>query len=309
MAGRLALAAWFAYWSYERLSFYVRNGVPLGQDIRIYYRAVKAWLSGGDPWSARVFVHGHSAFSYAGSPATTVVLAPSVLLSESQFTVVWLGLTALSAIAIVRWLRLPLWYLLFPPTLEALYSGNPQLVTMALVLAGARGGGFVADALAVALKVYALAPLAGERSMRRVTLALTVTLATVVLAPSLWIRYATSFSAISARLAQESANGFSAFYYPLLLVPAAAAILALWWRDRRAAGWLAVPALWPASEFHYSTFALPVMTPILAVLLAIPRQQLPPIAIVLDVAWRLGGHHLRERVGGWARASAPSRRP
>ncbi|HVA85622.1 MAG TPA: hypothetical protein VNF73_04790, partial [Candidatus Saccharimonadales bacterium] len=29
-------------------------------------------------------------------------------------------------------------------------------------------------------------------------------------------------------------------------------------RDVRAAGWLAVPLLWPGAEYHYATFALPV---------------------------------------------------
>ena len=297
--GQIALAAWFAGQTYMRIARFVRDKVPLGQDIRIYYRGVQGWLHGGDPWAAEVVVNSHK-FTYAGSPVTTVLLAPSALLSESQFTVLWLGLSALSALAIVRWLRLPLWWLLFPPTAEALYSGNPQLVVLMLLLAGAGRPGVVADSIAVALKVYAVIPLLGERRLRRVGLALVLTIATFVVAPSLWIHYAEQFGAISARLAQQSDNGYSAFYFPILLVPTAIAIILLWRRDAKAAAWLVVPALWPSTEFHYSTFAQPVMTPLLAVLLAVPTPQLAPVAIVLCVFWRFAAAPVQAHLAAWA---------
>jgi hypothetical protein len=302
--GQAALAAWFAGQTYMRIAGFVRDNVPLGQDIRIYYRGVEQWLHGGNPWSAQVAINSHKAFTYAGSPVTTVLLAPSALLSEDQFTLLWLGLSALSALAIVRWLRLPLWWLLFPPTAEALYSGNPQLVVLLLLLAGAGRPGVVADAIAVGLKVYAVIPLLGERRLRRVGLALVLTIATFVVAPSLWIHYVEQFGAISARLAHESENGFSAFYYPLLLVPTAIAIILLWRRDPKAAAWLAVPALWPSTEFHYATLAQPVMTPLLAVLLAVPIQRLAPVAIMVYVFWRFAAEPVRTRLATWAAEAA-----
>ena len=298
--GQIALAAWFAGQTYMRIARFVRDKVPLGQDIRIYYRGIQGWLHGGDPWAAQVVVDSHHAFSYAGSPVTTVLLAPSALFSEDQFTLLWLGLSALSALAIVRWLRLPLWWLLFPPTAEALFSGNPQLVVLMLLLAGASRPGVLADAIAVALKVYAVIPLLGERRLRRVGLALVLTLATFVVAPSLWIHYAEQFGAISARLAQQSGNGYSAFYFPSLLGPTAIAIVLLWRRDPKAAAWLAVPALWPSTEFHYSTFAQPVMTPLLAVLLAVPNQRLAPVAIMLYVFWRFAAAPVQAHLAAWA---------
>lgn len=298
--GQLALAVWFAGISYARISEFVRHGVPLGQDIRIYYRGVELWLHGGDPWAAKVVIDANHAFSYAGSPATTVLLAPSALFSEGQFTALWLGLSAVSALAIVRWLRLPLWWLLFPPTVEALYSGNPQLVVLMLLLAGAGRAGVVADSIAVALKVYAVVPLLGERQLRRIALALALTVVTIALAPGLWIHYAEEFRAISARLALESQNGFSAFHDRILLIPTVLAILVLWRRDARAAAWLAVPALWPSSEFHYATLAQPVMTPLLAVLLAVPTPGLPAVAIVLAVCWGSLAARVRARLAAWA---------
>ena len=306
LLGQIALAAWFILQSYQRIARLLRDEVPLGQDIQIYYRAVQEWLAGGDPWSASVAVNPHAIFHYAGSPATTVLLAPSALFSEGQFTALWLVLSALSAVAIVRWLKLPIWWLLFPPTVEALYSGNPQLVVLMLLLAGAGRSGVAADTIAVTLKVYAIVPLLAERRPRRIVYALGLTLATVVVAPWLWTEYLTQFGAISARLERESAGGFSAFYHPVLLVPTAIAIILLWRRDRKAAGWLAVPALWPSSEFHYSTFAQPVMTPILAVLLSVYAQQgLVPVAIMLDVFWRFAAEPVRSHLAAWAAAASP----
>ncbi len=307
--GQAILAAWFTGMTFLRISRFISDQVPLGQDIRIYYRGVEQWLHGGDPWAAQLMVNSHSAFNYAGSPATTVLLAPSALLSETQFTALWLGLSALSALAILRWLRLPPWWLLFPPTAEALYSANPQLVVLMLLLAGAGRSGVIADSIAVTLKVYAIIPLLRERKLRRVALALGLTIATLVVAPSLWIQYLNEFGNISANLALQSDNGYSAFYYPVLLVPTVIAILLLWRRDAKAAAWLAVPALWPSSEFHYSTFAQPVMTPLLAVLLAIPIPQLAPVAIILYVFARFVAGPFEARLAIWTGDPAPGPSP
>ena len=111
--------------------------------------------------------------------------------------------------------------------------------------------------------------------------------ATIVVAPDLWLDYFRQFGEISSRLEYESLQGLSAFYFPVLLAVTVFALLILALRDRRAAGWLAVPAVWPSSQFHYSTMALPVMSPLMAVLLAIPHLRLPPVVIILEVARRL----------------------
>ena len=294
-----ALAGWFLEFTAIGIQNLVSIQAPIGMDIRIYYRGVQNWLNGGDPWAASAFANHHT-FNYAGSPATTVLLAPSALFTEDQFTVLWLALAAFSAVAVIRQLRLPIWWLLFPPTAEALYSGNPQLVVLMLLLASAGRMGFVADSIAVALKVYAVIPLFGERQLKRVALAFGFTIATFAIAPSLWINYAEKFGAISTRLAEQSEHGYSAFYYPILLVPTAIAILLLWRRDPKAAAWLAVPALWPSSEFHYSTFAQPVMTPLLSVMLAVPVHFLAPIAIMLYVFWRYAADPIHAHLAAWA---------
>jgi hypothetical protein len=187
------------------------------------------------------------------------------------------------------------------------YSGNPQVVVLMLLIAGAGRAGWLADSFSAALKVYAIIPLLGEKQWRRLVLASVVTVASILIAPSLWISYAQHFGAISARLAQEAEGGYSAFYYPVVLIPTAVAILFLWRLDPKAAAFLAVPALWPSSEFHYSTFAQPVMTPLLAIMLAIPLHLMAPITIDLYVISRYASPTFHVRLGAWAAAWSASR--
>ena len=283
----IVLCAWFAWQTYLRISFFVRLAFPLGIDARIYYRGVVAWLQGGNPWDAAVTVGG-TPYHYAGSPVTTVIMAPAALVSEDAFTLIWLVLSWAAVIWTLRRLNLPLWWLLFPPISEALFSGNPQLEVLALILAQRSW----LAAIGTALKVYAFIPLAGEGRWRTIVVAVALNAATILVAPGLWQAYIQQFGAISSRLAYESIEGFSAFYYPALLVVLGLALVLLALRDRRAAGWLAVPALWPASQLHYSTMALPVMTPLLAFFLAIPILRLPPEIILVEVVRRLVAPYL-----------------
>lgn len=280
--GTILLVVWFAWITYGRISSFVSQGFPIGIDATIYHRGVVAWLQGGDPWGAAVVVHGWS-YHYAGTPVTTVLMAPAGLLSEAAFTRVWLMLTWVAAVWTLRRLHFPLWWLLFPPMAEALFSGNPQLIVLALLVANLP----FASAVATGLKVYAFVPLAGEGRWRHIGVAVALNAATTVIAPNLWLDYVRQFGAISSRLANESTNGGSAFYFPAMLAATVAAVLLLAIRDRRAAGWLAVPAVWPSSQFHYSTMALPVMSPFLAVFLALPQPQAAPVVIILEVVRRL----------------------
>ena len=290
--GTVLLFVWFAWHTYDRISFFVDRQFPVGLDATIYYRGVIAWLNGTDPWEAAVVVSGF-AYHYAGTPVTTVVMAPAALLSEEVFTIAWVALTWVATIWTLRRLGFPLWWLLFPPIAEALFSANPQLVVLALLVANHS----VASAVATALKVYAFIPLFGEARWRQIAVAVAFNAATFIVAPGLWFDYFRQFGAISSRLEYESIQGLSAFYFPVLLAITVAALLILALRDRRAAGWLAVPAVWPSSQFHYSTMALPVMSPLLAVLLSIPHLRLPPVVIILEVARRLLQPWVAQRLG------------
>ncbi len=280
--GTVLLVLWFAWQTYARISFFVDRDFPVGLDATIYYRGVVAWLNGSNPWDAAVVVGG-AAYHYAGTPVTTVIMAPAGLLSEQVFTAAWIVLTWVATLWTLRRLGFPLWWLLFPPIAEALFSANPQLVVLAMLVANRP----VASAVATALKVYAFIPLLGEARWRQIAFAVAFNAATIVIAPGLWLDYLRQFGSISSRLEYESLQGLSAFYFPVLLLATVLALLILALRDRRAAGWLAVPAVWPSSQFHYSTMALPVMSPFLAVFLAVPMLREPPVVIILDVSRRL----------------------
>ncbi|HEX2755790.1 MAG TPA: glycosyltransferase family 87 protein [Candidatus Limnocylindrales bacterium] len=280
--GTFLLVVWFAWQTYDRVTFFTNQGFPVGIDATIYYRGVVAWLDGGDPWDAAVVVNGWS-FHYAGSPVTTVLMAPAALVSEVTFTRIWVLATWASAVWTLRRLNLPLWWLLFPPIGEALFSANPQIVVLALLVANHP----LASAVATGLKVYAFIPLVGEGRWRHAWAGVGLVGATAVIASDLWIDYIGKLGFISRRLMDESTKGGSAFYYPELLAVTVLALVLLALRDRRTAGWLAVPAVWPASQFHYSTMALPVMSPFLAVFLALPATHAAPIAIVLEAGRRL----------------------
>jgi hypothetical protein len=96
-----------------------------------------------------------------------------------------------------------------------------------------------------------------------------VTVAALVLtAPCLpWPVYAASFGDLSAVLVTQSDGGLSATVVPWLLP---VAVIALVFAGRERAAWLAVPVAWPATQWYYSTLAVPALTPIAAAIMAVP---------------------------------------
>ena len=79
--------------------------------------------------------------------------------------------------------------------------------------------------------------------------------------------------------------------------------------DVRAAGWLVVPAIWPSTQFHYSTLAMPVMHPILAMGLALPLPGLPLVVITIYAGWRALSTRLAPETDERGAAVPSDRRP
>jgi hypothetical protein len=283
-AVQVALLAWFLYWAYGATWSIPTDG-RLGIDGRIYYRAAMAWTSGLDPWAAGVAVNGFS-FDFAGPPPTVLVFVPFAWLSEDVFNGAWLGLSLAAALFTLHRLRLPLWWLAFPPVAQAVLVGNPQVVCLAVLVAGSN----VLASLAIPFKAYAALPLLGERRWRPLAILAAACAVSAVLWPGLWLTYLREFGSISERLGAESFGGFSATRDPRLLALTLAALGALAVVDRRAAGWLAVPGAWPSSQFFYSAFALPVITPLFAAILAAggnPADAVAPWAVIAYAVWRI----------------------
>jgi hypothetical protein len=147
--------------------------------------------------------------------------------------------------------------------------------------------------VAVLLKIYAVVPLALTLRWR----ALLVTgAALLVTAPFLpWDSYVAQFGDLSESLATQSDGGLSATALPWLIP---VAIVALMFAGRERAAWLAVPALWPATQWYYSTLALPALTPLAAAVIAVPTPGAAVVAAVI-VAVQRRNSSARRLVADW----------
>jgi hypothetical protein len=244
-----------------------------GSDTRIYYRAAEAWLHGGDPWAA-----SYAGVAFGAPPPTLLAVAPFVPMGEGTTVVVWsVGLIVLAAIALWR-VRLPLWWLLWPPVFEGLWVGSLDLAVIALLLIPGLG------VIAAVAKVFGAVPLAILGRWRPVVaLAGTV----IVTAPFLpWGPYLDHGAAV---IAEQNPGGYSAWAVatpaPTLLVVVAVA-LALVVLGRRRSAWLAVPALWPYTQMHYSVLALPAITPVLAIAMSFRSPWTIAAAVIFEAVLR-----------------------
>jgi hypothetical protein len=294
--GSALLFAWFAYWTWQVIgdtfSAWPAHLDVVGTDGRLYFRAAQTWLAGGDPWTAYVaqntwppssaYVH----FLFTGPPPTVLAFVPFAWMPESIFVVGWLGLTFGAAVYALRRLHLPIWWLMFPPLAQGILVANPHIVCLALLLSGSN----VLRALAAPMKAYAVIPMFGERQWRALAILALAGVVSLALFWPLWSQYFADYSQIQNWITEATHGGFSAARDPRLFVVAAIAIGALALIDSRAAGWLAVPALWPASQFFYATFALPLRSPWLAAALAVGSTRasaLVPWVIVAYAAVRV----------------------
>ena len=168
------------------------------------------------------------------------------------------ALCVAGAIASIRMLDLPWWWLLFPPMVLGIVSGNIQLLLLPLIL---RGAGWAAGLL----KIYALVPDAILGHWRQLVIFAGLLLVTSPLLP--WGTYIGRFAEINAVLNQQSNYGLPAALTLALAVPA---LGAMWVVGRERSAWLAVPALWPSQQWYYATLALPARSQIAAFIIAVP---------------------------------------
>jgi hypothetical protein len=206
---------------------------------------------------------------FAAPPPTLIPLAPFAVLPEPVGIALLIALAVAGAVATVRLLHLPWWWILFPPFVDAAWNGNPQNLLVPLILVGA-------GPLAVLLKIYAVVPLVLTLRWRALLVTAGVLLVTWPLLP--WSSYIAQFADLSAALAAQSDGGLSATALPGLIP---IAVIALVFAGRERAAWLAVPALWPATQWYYSTLAVPAATPIAGAILAIP---VPGAAVLAAIA-------------------------
>lgn len=328
------LPLWFLGWTLYRIQSLSATGQGwdlsfIGRDFSIYRNAARALLDGGDPWAASSSWNG-VAWHFAAPPTAAQLFVPFAVVGESIGLCVFLGLSAVVAWAGLRRLGLPAWWLLFPPLAEGYLAGNPQILLFGLLVlggstararrVGVRGavaGWLLARAIAVGLKSYAIAPVVARREWRAVIAIGLGAVASIALTPNLWARYVADFGSIAARLVSEADGGLSA---ALLLRPmafrdflpneamavaagliiyglVACLVLVAALRDVEGAGWLIVPLLLPAAEYHLATLAIPAARRVAIWVIAIPTIPTYLVGLIILAYQVAAGHRPVADVG------------
>lgn len=257
----------------------------LAIDAGLYTDAARDWLQGRNAWETSA-TDGEYIFHFSGLPPTVIIFAPFALLSTSVSQAIWLVGSVLAAVFTVRRLSLPWYWLLFPPMVEGVFVANPHVVLLALLLTRLAW-------VAPLLKIYALVPIAGEVRARQVILFGACIALSLVLFPSLWTTYVSNAGPVNGRLVQEAGGGWSSTSVPHLVIPTAIALGVVALADVRTAAWLFVPAISPASQFFYSTLALPVMNLPLAIILSINARGSAGFAVIVLAFLVLAGRKPR----------------
>lgn len=270
--GILLPAAFASLWLLTIASGYQTR--TIGLDARIYDHGSSAWLSGANPWQSGALLNGKT-YSYAGLPPTTILFAPFTVLPEEVDVWLWVVASIAACVLVIRVLRLPLAWVIYPPLLYGALAGNPHVVLLALLLVGGTAGGVLASAI----KVVSIPPLIGERRWLAVAASAIVLGLTVLVAPGLWSSFLHQAGAVSSTIHTESGGGVSAWGNWPLFGLTAISLVVLAAIDLRAAGWLVVPALFPTTQYYYAMFALPV-DPFLAAAMAFPLADVPAIVTV-----------------------------
>ena len=267
--GSVALASWFITLSVMRLA-HLATADPFS-DSTLYLRGTAAWLRGDDPWSVHM-----TTLYYAAAPPSLLPMVPFAILPEALGLAVLLILSLAASFWTLRRLGLPWWWITWPPLVDNLWNGNPQLFLVPLLL------GPVAW-FAPIVKAYAIVPLLIQFRFRAIALTAILGLVTLPLLP--WGLFLSRLAETSTLLSEQSQGGMSAWVFPVL-VPFAAIALIVMGRER--ASWWAIPALWPSTQWYYSLMAMPVLTPLTAAILAAPVQGGPAVAAVvaaLEIWW------------------------
>jgi len=244
----------------------------LGIDAHVYYHGAAAWLAGQDPWNA-----AFDGLHFASLPWTLPLLVPFVALPERIAAALAIGIDAVAAAYLVRRAGLPYTWLLFPPLVFGTLDGNPAIVALALIVAGA-------GPIGVLLRPQLGYALVGERRWRAI--GVTALLVAILLPVVPWGTYLADFGAISARYVHEGGGGTTGGSTAMLVV-GLVAVLGLATVSWREAGWLATVVVVPLNGWYAGAAAILFINPLLAIGFAPQIVDLPTITVVVYVMLRL----------------------
>lgn len=262
---RYFLPIWFAAICSNRVAYFVSHDL-VGIDARIYIQAAVVAVHGGDPWTTDVM-----GYRFAAPPPTLTFYMPFALIPPTIGAGLAFGVGILAALWVLRRLELPFWWLLFPPLFDGLLSGNPDPVVLALLLSPR-------DSLAAAggcLKVYGIFPLVLAGRWRSVGFAIVL-----LLVSGPWIPAYLGHAGEVTDVLKAQAYGGQSAWGTLWMIPS---LLLLFAVPRSIAAWMAVPTLWPYTQPHYGTLALPAVarSAVASALLAYPL----PLTVVPALLW------------------------
>ena len=246
----------------------------VGSHAVVYTDAAAALMSGGNPWDV-----GPPMVRFSGPPTMLVPFIPFVIVPESVVRVVWVAGMAALAVWVVRRLRLPAYWTVFPPITDAVVLGHVEVGILWLLVVGGPASG-----LAALVKPYTAAALLAERRWTALLVAAVLFLATIPLLP--WGSFLGQAHLITGQLANQARGGVSVFGEPILVV---VAVLCLGTLGPRRALWLSVPLLWPFAQFLYKVITVPQLSPVIAAFWAIPVPGFTLVGIVVDAAIRSVG--------------------
>jgi hypothetical protein len=272
------LATWFIVISTMWLAT-VASGGP-GFDGRLYRSATAAWLGGGDPWSV---VQGGVWFG--APPPSLLPMIPFTFLPEPAAVGALLIIGVAASAWAIRRLGMPWWWLAFPPLVDGMWNANPHVLVMPLIVAGLAP-------LAIVVKLYAgIVPLI-RTEIRVLLVTVALFAATAPFLP--WGTFLAQREVIQHRLDLTSGGGMSVWSFPGPLIPVGLAVgllalLAIAAADRNRAAWLAMPVLWPFTQWYYSSMAIPGLGGsgswmIGAAILAVPVPGSPLVAVAVCAA-------------------------
>lgn len=221
----------------------------IGSHAAIYTDAARAWLTGGNPWTV-----GPSAVVFAGPPPMLLPFVPFVFMPDLVVRIAWVGGMAALAVWLLRRLRMPGYWIGFPPLFSAIVLGHVEVVVLFLLVVGG-----VASGLSAVIKPYAGFALLAERRWRAIALGGGIGLASLLVLP--WRQFLDELPRIGANLARQS-QGDSVFGDPALMAVAVVALAALGLRQGL---WLVTPLLWPSAQPIYKVASIPFIPPILAI--------------------------------------------
>jgi len=277
---------WVASWGTATLASLASRPEVLGLDARVYHHAALAMLSGRDPWSVGVQTPGFLApVTFAAPPITLIPFVATAWLPEHIVVLASVVVSLVAALIAIYWVRLPCWWLLFPPIVEGVYVGNLNPVVLVLLLSRRPG----LQAVAVILKLYVALPALLLYRWRALILAGVVLLMSMPLLP--WATYIDNFGEISRKLEAQSWGGRTSVISGLAALVIMAAAFAVMGRSR--AAWLVIPVMWPASQLHYSVLALPALAPVIALAMSVPIPGLAALGVAFATI-----AHLYHRVAG-----------